>query len=173
MKIIGKIFLAVAIIGGVLALCFIAFLGYQIYNDTKRPPTPTELAAVAYEARHGKNINQPFEVDSIGYNVTGFKYYPKKDTTFLFVDITIANKTNHTKNYTDSFFILKEGAYRNYYPTLQNYAVFENKKQPLKLQYILPKREFSFLQYDLHIISQKDTAQNGMVRFFWRYKTGG
>ncbi len=168
-----KIFLIIVPLGFFLVLAFIVFLGYQFYKNFNRAKTPNELAIEAYWKLHHKNINQTFLVDSMAYNVTGFKYYQKKDSTILIADIFIINKTTHSKRYIDSFFLLKNGINKMYYPKQEQFSVFENATQPLKLIYFLPERIGTYLSYDLHIISKKDTAQNGLVSFYENYRAGG
>jgi len=170
---IGKIFIAVAGMVMLLIVCFLVFMGYQFYTDYKKPTAPQVIAEENYYKNHHKELNEKFLVDSMLYNVIGFNYYPKTDTNFLYVDVLIENKSNRTKKYVDSFFILKEGLYKKYYPRLNEYPVFANKTQTLTLQYILPERRVPYLKYDLHINSKTDTAQNKFVRLYKSYRAEG
>jgi hypothetical protein len=168
-----KIIITLGTLGFIAVIAFIAFMGHQFYKDYKRPEKPTELSEIAYYKNHHREINEKFVVDNIGYTVTSFDYYPKKDTTFLYVDILIENKTNSTKKYIDSFFLLKEGSFKNYYPKLDPYPVFENEVQNLKIQYILPEKLLPYLKYNLYINSQTDTAQNRMIILYKNYRANG
>jgi hypothetical protein len=156
---------------GVIAI--IAFIGYKFYKDFNSIKSSTKLRTESYYKNHHKEINEGFVVDTIQYKVTNFIYYPKADTTILFVDIDIENKTNTSKNFKDSFFILKEGAYKTYYPKIEPYLVSKNYIHHLKLLYILPEKLLPYLRYELHINSKTDTAQNGMIVLYKDYRANG
>jgi hypothetical protein len=173
MIIIGKIFIAIAGMAMLLIVCFVVFMGYQFYTDYKKPKAPQVIAEENYYKIHYKELNEIFMVDSMLYKVEGFNYYPKTDTTFLYVDVLIENKINRTIKYLDSFFVLKEGLYKKYYPKMNVYPEFANKTQTLKLQYILPEKRVPYLKYDLYINSKTDTAQNKFVRLYKSYRAEG
>jgi hypothetical protein len=168
-----KVIISSIILGFIIAISFIAFMGYKFYKDFKSTKSPAELTAEVYYKYHHKEINKSFVVDKIEYKITGFNYYPKKDTTLLFVDIVIENKINRTQKYIDSFFVLKDVTHKTYYPTVEQFYLPKNNVQQLKLQYILPERSLPYLKYDLHINSKTDTAQNGMIILFKSYSATG
>lgn len=73
----------------------------------------------------------------------------------------------------DSFFLLKDGVFKKYYPIQKPFSIFKNEVNKLTLKFVLPEKHFSYLKYDLHFVSKTDTAQNAMVRIFSDYRVGG
>jgi hypothetical protein len=168
-----KIIIGTAVAGFALAIFFIGKTVIHLFKDASKPKSEAELAYIDYYKKHNKEIGKPFLVDSVAYTINSFDFYPKKDTVVLTVDMDIDNITSHAKQFTDSFFILKGDAEKIFYPARTPFTVFENRLQKLKLLYFLPERRLPYLLYHLHINSQTDSAQNGMITLHKNYREGG
>jgi hypothetical protein len=168
-----KMMIGLVTAGFALVIFFIARTASHVSKAVNKPKSEAELAYIDYYKKHDKPIGQPFLVDSVAYTINGFDFYPKKDTVVLAVDMDIDNTTNHSKLFTDSFFILKGDAEKIFYPARTPFTVFEKKLQKLKLLYFLPERRLPYLLYHLHINSQMDNAQNGLITLHKNYRAGG
>jgi hypothetical protein len=168
-----KIMIGLVTASFALVIFFIAKTAIHFFKAANKPKSGAELAYIDYYKKHDKSIGQPFLVDSLTYTINGFDFYTKKDTVILTVDIDIDNTTNHSKLFTDSFFILKGDAEKIFYPARTPFTVFEKKLQKLKLLYYLPERRLPYLLYHLHIISQTDSAQNGLITLHKSYRAEG
>ena len=157
----------------VAVVIFIAYRCNQLYKDYNKPLTAEQLAKNAYFQQHEKRVGTSFSVDSMVYTIFDFNYFFKENKTVLIVDMRLENKTKGSKVFIDSCFAVKDETQQVFYPDRTPFTVFEGGVQNLKIIYTLPKRQASYVLYELNINSKMDSTQNALLVFRKSYRAGG
>ena len=168
-----KLIIIFFVVGFVATACFIFYTAKNMFFKKQQTESPQILAAQAYYKKHSKQVKEKFVVDSISYTVIDFTYNRNIDSVILFVNLLLQNPTNEVKKYTDSFFVLKAGLSKKYYPTLNGNVVLQKQIQWLKIRYKVPSTGLPYESYDLHITGAKDSSQNAVINFHQNFSEGG
>ena len=97
----------------------------------------------------------------------------KPHSSILIVSIEIKNTAKHSKPYSKYFFEVNNGPNQVFYPSQEQFTVFENKTQKLKLIYTLPERMLPYIRYEMHLRSNLDNNQNALIILYKNYREGG
>ncbi len=168
-----KTFLAIVIIGFIAALTFFGFVFVHFYKDMNKPKSANEIANLDYYYKHNKSVSQNFVIDSMTYKINDYEFYMKPHSVILIVSIEIKNTTKHSKPYSKYFFEVNNGPNQVFYPSQEQFTVFENKTQKLKLIYTLPERMLPYIRYEMHLRSNLDNNQNTLIILYKNYREGG
>jgi hypothetical protein len=168
-----KTIITIVILGFLAAIVFFGFVFVHFYKDINKPKSDNEIANLDYYYKHNKTVSQKFTIDSIDYKINDYNYYLKPHSAILIVDIDIKNTTNHSKQCSKYFFEVNNGPKEVYYPSQEQFTVFENRLQKLKLIYTLPERMLPYIRYEMHLRSDFDNKQNAMIILYKNYREGG
>lgn len=165
--------ITIVIAGFLAAIIFFGFVFVHFYKDMNKPKSDNEIANLDYYYKHNKTVTQNFTIDSVDYKINNYDFYLKPHSVILIVDIAIKNTTNHSKQYAKYFFEVNNGPKEVYYPSQEQFTVFENKSQKLKLIYTLPEKMLPYIRYEMHLRSNLNDKQNALIILYRNYRSGG
>ncbi len=132
--------------------------------------TPQRKQQIDYIKSHKKEVNQEFEIDSVKYTITSFKFLKllEVDSFLLKVNINLQNISKQQIKIDSKDFYLNtytNDLNKKFYPKYNLSALLPYQKKQEIIYFIVQKTNSRSIGYTLNIISKNSAKQNALLFF--------